>query len=59
MKKQIILAVLMMAITITTFATVHTVSNDAAGGAQYSSLQAAYNAATNGDTLLLEGTNID
>ena len=39
-------------------ATVLTVSNDPAGGAQYSSLQAAYNAAVNTDTLLVEGTDI-
>jgi hypothetical protein len=40
------------------FATVRTVSNHPAGGAQYASLQAAFSAAVNGDTLLLEGTNI-
>ncbi|MEP6795289.1 MAG: hypothetical protein ABJB16_13245 [Saprospiraceae bacterium] len=41
-----------------TLATVRTVSNDPTGGAQYSTLSAAYTAAVNGDTLLLEGTNI-
>lgn len=40
-------------------ATVLTVSNDPKGGAQFASLQAAYNAAVNGDTLLIEGTNIN
>jgi hypothetical protein len=36
-----------------------TVSNDPVGGAQYSNLFAAYNAAVSGqDTLLVEGTNI-
>ena len=39
-------------------ATVLTVSNDPLGGAQYSDLQSAYSAASNGDTLILEGTNL-
>lgn len=39
-------------------ATVLTVSNSPEGGAQYSSLSAAYSAAAAGDTLYLEGTNI-
>ena len=38
------------------FATVRTVSNHPLGGAQYSTLTDAYNAAANGDTLLIEGT---
>lgn len=41
------------------FSTTLTVSNHPLGGAQYSSLQAAYNAAANGDTLIIEGTNIN
>jgi len=58
--KKVQLFVLVFFILIgSSHATVRTVSNDPAGGAQYSSLQAAYNAAVNGDTLLLEGTNID
>ena len=40
-------------------AAVLTVSNDATGGAQYSTLFAAYTAALAGDTLLVQGTNID
>jgi len=39
-------------------ATVRTVSNSPLGGAQYGSLIAAFNASTNGDTLLLEPTDI-
>lgn len=39
-------------------ATVRTVSNDPLGGAQYNTLQAAFNACSNGDTMLIEGTNI-
>ncbi|HJW30299.1 MAG TPA: hypothetical protein VJ508_13800, partial [Saprospiraceae bacterium] len=40
------------------FATVRTVSNHPLGGSQFATLDAAYNAAVNGDTLLLEGTNL-
>lgn len=40
------------------YAAVLTVSNSSIGGAQYSSLSAAYTAASPGDTLLLEGTDI-
>lgn len=40
-------------------ATVRTVSNDPAGGSQYATLQAAYTSAASGDTLLLEGTNLN
>jgi len=40
-------------------ATVRTVSNDPNGGAEYSTLLAAYTAAVNGDTLYLEGTDIN
>lgn len=40
-------------------ATVFSVSNDPNGGAQYNTIVDAYNAATNGDTLYLEGTDID
>ena len=42
-----------------TFATVRTVSNDPSGGSQYSSLSSAYAASTAGDTLMLEGTDIN
>lgn len=41
------------------WATVRTVSNDPAGGAQHATLQAAYTAAAAGDTLLLEGTGLN
>jgi len=40
------------------FATVRTVSNHSVGGAQYSGLQAAYNASGPGDTLIMEGTDV-
>ena len=53
----IILTLLCLCATLN-FAAVHTVSNHPAGGAQYTTLQDAYNAATNGDTILLEPTNI-
>ena len=42
-----------------TLATVRTVSNDPVGGSQFNSLLAGYNASSNGDTLLVEGTNIN
>jgi len=41
----------------TTFAAILTVSNLPAGGAQYSTLDAAYAAASPGDTLMLQGSN--
>ncbi|MBL7943960.1 MAG: hypothetical protein JNM00_14420 [Flavobacteriales bacterium] len=37
-------------------ATIRTVSNHALGGSQYSTLQAAYDASSAGDTLIVEGT---
>lgn len=58
MKKTITLFFALAMATGTVSATVHTVSNNPAGGSQYSTLIAAYNAAANDDTLLLEGTNI-
>jgi len=42
-----------------TFAIVRTVSNDPAGGSQFTTLQLAYNASATGDTLLLEGTGLN
>lgn len=53
------ISTLFVMLTATSFATVLTVSNLPLGGSQYSSLQDAYNAASNGDTLILEGTNIE
>lgn len=54
--------ILTMAATIlfaaSSMATVLTISNHPLGGAQYSSLQAGFDAAVNGDTLLIEGTDI-
>jgi len=41
------------------FATVLTVSNHALGGSQYNDLQSAYDAAEDGDTLIMEGTNVN
>lgn len=57
MKKLIILFALSALITSSGFATVRTVSNNPAGGAQYTNLQDAYNNSLNGDTLMLEGTD--
>ncbi len=57
MKNLILTAVLAIA-TLSSFATVRTVSNHPNGGAQYSTLAAAYAAASTGDTLLIEGTDI-
>src|SRR5687767_14033193 len=60
MKKQFLIsAAIFFLILNMAFATVRTVSNDTAGGAQYNSLHNAYNAANNGDTLLVEGTNLN
>jgi hypothetical protein len=39
------------------FATVRTVSNNLEGGAQYATLQAAHDASSNNDTLLVSGSN--
>lgn len=56
--KSSILSTLIIFLSLTSFATVLTVSNHPLGGAQYSNLAAAYNAAIAGDTLILEGTDI-
>ena len=53
-----IIAALLLALN-GTFATVRTVSNDPQGGSQYPGLREAYLAASNGDTLLVEGTNLN
>ena len=58
MKKLFTLIILMTFSFYLSHATVRTVSNHPAGGSQYSSLEAAYNASSNGDTLLVEGTDI-
>ncbi len=47
-----------MASSFNAHAVIRTVSNDPAGGAQFATLLAAYTASANGDTLLVEGTNI-
>ena len=58
MKKSLCIALFTIA-SITGFAqNVLTVSNSPFGGAQYSTLIDAYNAAANGDTLHVEGTNV-
>lgn len=60
MKKQnVILTAIALIATLTAGATVRTVSNHPLGGAQYATLAAAYNAASNGDTIKLEGTAIE
>lgn len=48
----------LLATTYALQATVYTVSNHPLGGAQFSNLKAAYDSASSGDTLYLEGTNI-
>ncbi|CAN5617843.1 hypothetical protein BH11BAC1_BH11BAC1_21960 [soil metagenome] len=58
MKNLILLLVAFSAMMINADATVRTVSNDPAGGAQYADLQSAYLASAPTDTLMLEGTNI-
>jgi hypothetical protein len=58
MKKSLLIA-LFTIVSITAYADVLTVSNSPFGGAQYATLQAAYNAAVDGDTIHLEGTNIN
>lgn len=57
MRKSILLIASFILIMNVTFATTRTLSNETVGGAQYSTLLAAYNACVNGDTLLIEGTN--
>lgn len=47
-----------MASSFNAHAIIRTVSNDPAGGSQFATLLAAYNASVNGDTLMVEGTNI-
>jgi hypothetical protein len=54
--KNLILSAILITLTSYGFATVRTVSNHPLGGAQYPDLESAYNAAANGDTLLIEGT---
>jgi hypothetical protein len=58
MKKQITLIAFLTALAFGANAAVLTVSNHPQGGAQYGSLQSAYNAANAGDTLLLEATDL-
>lgn len=59
MKKSLLLLTAALMFNLQLNATVRTVSNHPAGGSQYTSLLDAYNAASNGDTLMLEGTDID
>ena len=56
--KAFFLVVIFMAFSLAGFTTVYTVSNLPQGGSQYTNLFDAYNAASDGDTLILEGTNI-
>jgi hypothetical protein len=58
MKNSIFVFVAFFFLINASFATVRTVSNSPFGGAQYNSLWDAYVAASNNDTLLLEGTDI-
>lgn len=59
MKKSLLLLITVLMINLQLNATVRTVSNHPAGGSQYTSLLDAYNASSNGDTLMLEGTDIN
>ena len=58
MKNLFMLIITWMMLLPISHATIRTVSNSPAGGAQYPNLQAAYDASANGDTLLIEGTDI-
>ena len=58
MKKSILLLAIFATVAGNVFATTRTVSNHPNGGAQFATLDAAYNASANGDTLLLEGTDL-
>lgn len=55
--KVTFIAAIILFASFTSMAAVLTVSNNPLGGAQYSSLDAAYNAAANSDTLIIEGTD--
>ncbi len=60
--KKVILTIAMTAVIMLTAKAqshTHTVSNDGSGGAQFTTFQAAMDASTNGDTILIEGTNIN
>jgi len=58
MKTKILILTLVFVLTTSmTFSAVLTVCNDPLGGSQYNTLQAAYNAAANNDTLLVKGTH--
>lgn len=59
MKKSLLLLGISLMMFNLSFATTRTVSNSPEGGAEYSSLQAVYAASNHGDTILVEGTNID
>lgn len=50
--------ILSLSLSATTFATVRTVSNNAGTVAQYTTIQAAVNAAVNGDTIYLHGSTV-
>lgn len=55
--KKILLSLLILIVALKfANATVLTVSNNPTGGAQFATILAAYTSATNGDTLMLEGT---
>lgn len=59
MKTKILILVSCFILTTSmTFAATLTVSNHPLGGSQYNDLYAAHNAAANGDTLIVEGTDI-
>jgi hypothetical protein len=60
MKAKIsLLTAIFMMLSVASFATVLTVSNHSLAGSMYSTFRDAYDAAANGDTILLEGTLTD
>ena len=58
MKRILLLASIFVLTTSIAFSATLTVNSHPLGGAQYSSLEAAYNDAVNGDILIIEGTDI-
>ena len=58
MKKQLLFALLLLTLALQAFATKHSVSNSGANVAQFATIQAAVDAAADGDTLFIHGTSI-
>ena len=56
MKNLIVLVLCFLFVELSLFATVHTISNDPNNPAQYTDIQAAHDAAIEGDTLYVYGS---